>query len=179
MKPFKTVFTSLVVAVLLLSSCGSDTQDAVPPEEEEAASEEVVGDIIDVAVSAGQFPTLVAAVQAAGLVETLKGEGPFTVFAPTEEAFANALAALGLTAEQLLADTDTLTAVLTYHVIPGTVMSSDLIGANDLNVATVNGAEVVVNEDMGTVSINSATVVTADIETSNGVIHVINEVLLP
>ena len=179
MKPFKTVFTSLVVAVLLLSSCGSDTQDAVPPEEEEAASEEVVGDIIDVAVSAGQFPTLVAAVQAAGLVETLKGEGPFTVFAPTEEAFANALSALGLTAEQLLADTDTLTAVLTYHVIPGTVMSSDLIGANDLNVATVNGAEVVVNEDMGTVSINSATVVTADIETSNGVIHVINEVLLP
>ena len=179
MKPFKTVFTSLVVAVLLLASCGSDTQDAVPPEEEEAASEEVVGDIIDVAVSAGQFPTLVAAVQAAGLVETLKGEGPFTVFAPTEEAFANALAALGLTAEQLLADTDTLTAVLTYHVIPGTVMSSDLIGANDLNVATVNGAEVVVNEDMGTVSINSATVVTADIETSNGVIHVINEVLLP
>ena len=179
MKPFKTAFTSLVVAVLLLSSCGSDTQDAVPPEEEEAASEEVVGDIIDVAVSAGQFPTLVAAVQAAGLVETLKGEGPFTVFAPTEEAFANALAALGLTAEQLLADTDTLTAVLTYHVIPGTVMSSDLIGASDLNVATVNGAEVVVNEDMGTVSINSATVVTADIETSNGVIHVINEVLLP
>ena len=71
MKPFKTAFTSLVVAVLLLSSCGSDTQDAVPPEEEEAASEEVVGDIIDVAVSAGQFPTLVAAVQAAGLVETL------------------------------------------------------------------------------------------------------------
>ena len=139
------MFTSLVVAVLLLSSCGSDTQDAVPPEEEEAASEEVVGDIIDVAVSAGQFPTLVAAVQAAGLVETLKGEGPFTVFAPTEEAFANALSALGLTAEQLLADTDTLTAVLTYHVIPGTVMSSDLIGASDLNVATVNGAEVVVN----------------------------------
>ncbi len=179
MKPFKTAFTSLVVAVLLLSSCGSDTQDAAPPEEEEAASEEVVGDIIDVAVSAGQFPTLVAAVQAAGLVETLKGEGPFTVFAPTEEAFANALSALGLTAEQLLADTDTLTAVLTYHVIPGTVMSSDLIGASDLNVATVNGAEVVVNEDMGTVSINSATVVTADIETSNGVIHVINEVLLP
>ena len=179
MKPFKTEFTSLVVAVLLLSSCGSDTQDAAPPEEEEAASEEVVGDIIDVAVSAGQFPTLVAAVQAAGLVETLKGEGPFTVFAPTEEAFANALSALGLTAEQLLADTDTLTAVLTYHVIPGTVMSSDLIGASDLNVATVNGAEVVVNEDMGTVSINSATVVTADIETSNGVIHVINEVLLP
>ena len=167
------------MAVLLLSSCGSDTQDAAPPEEEEAASEEVVGDIIDVAVSAGQFPTLVAAVQAAGLVETLKGEGPFTVFAPTEEAFANALSALGLTAEQLLADTDTLTAVLTYHVIPGTVMSSDLIGASDLNVATVNGAEVVVNEDMGTVSINSATVVTADIETSNGVIHVINEVLLP
>ena len=179
MKPFKTAFTSLVVAVLLLSSCGSDTQDALPPEEEEVASEEVVGDIIDVAVSAGQFPTLVAAVQAAGLVETLKGEGPFTVFAPTEEAFANALAALGLTAEQLLADPDTLTAVLTYHVIPGTVMSSDLIGASDLNVATVNGAEVVVNEDMGTVSINSATVVTADIETSNGVIHVINEVLLP
>ncbi|GIS98558.1 MAG: hypothetical protein CM1200mP26_02710 [Acidimicrobiales bacterium] len=86
----------------------------------------LAGDLVDVAVSAGEFPTLIAAVQAAGLVDTLKSEGPFTVFAPTEAAFAAALEALGLTAAELLADVETLTAVLTYHVVPGRVMAGDL-----------------------------------------------------
>ncbi|GIS98559.1 MAG: hypothetical protein CM1200mP26_02720 [Acidimicrobiales bacterium] len=137
------------------------------------------GDLVDVAVSAGEFPTLIAAVQAAGLVDTLKSEGPFTVFAPTEAAFAAALEALGLTAAELLADVETLTAVLTYHVVPGRVMAGDLAGAMAMPVATVNGAEISVTEDGGSVIINEATVVAADIEASNGVIHVIDQVLLP
>lgn len=180
------IWVSCAALALFAASCGSDEPDAAPVEEsaaeevEESAAEEVAaGDIVEVAIGADQFPTLIAAVQAAGLVETLQGDGPFTVFAPTEDAFAAALEALGLTAEQLLADTETLTAVLTYHVVPGKVMSSDLLGADELAVGTVNGAEISVTESMGTVTINSATVVAADIEASNGVIHVIDQVLLP
>ncbi|HBU40464.1 MAG TPA: hypothetical protein DEB59_08380, partial [Acidimicrobiaceae bacterium] len=173
------VWLACAAFALVAASCGSDEPDAAPVEESAAEEEVVAGDIVEVAIGADQFPTLIAAVQAAGLVETLQGEGPFTVFAPTEEAFASALEALDLTAEQLLADTATLTSVLTYHVIPGKVMSSDLIGADNMAVATVNGAEVSVSESMGTVTINSATVVAADIEASNGVIHVIDQVLLP
>ena len=101
-------------------------------------------------------------------VETLKSEGPFTVFAPTEDAFAAALEALGLTAEELLADVETLTAVLTYHVVPGKVMAGDLTGAMSMAVATVQGAEISVTESNGAVTINEATVVAADIEASNG-----------
>ena len=130
-------------------------------------------DIVDTAVEAGTFTTLVAAVEAAGLVETLKGEGPFTVFAPTDDAFA---ALPEGTVEALLADTEALTAILTYHVVPGKVMSGDL--SDGMMAATVNGAEITVG--LGdTVMINDATVTTADIETSNGVIHVIDAVILP
>jgi uncharacterized surface protein with fasciclin (FAS1) repeats len=130
--------------------------------------------IVETAVEAGSFTTLVAAVEAAGLVETLSGEGPFTVFAPTDEAFA---ALPEGTVEGLLADTEALTAVLTYHVVPGAVMSGDL--SDGITAATVNGADIEVGIDMGTVTINDATVTTADIETSNGVIHVIDSVILP
>jgi uncharacterized surface protein with fasciclin (FAS1) repeats len=130
--------------------------------------------IVETAVEAGSFTTLVAAVEAAGLVETLSGEGPFTVFAPTDEAFA---ALPEGTVEGLLADTEALTAVLTYHVVPGAVMSGDL--SDGMTAATVNGADTEVGIDMGTVTINDATVTTADIETSNGVIHVIDSVILP
>jgi uncharacterized surface protein with fasciclin (FAS1) repeats len=130
--------------------------------------------IVETAVEAGSFTTLVAAVEAAGLVETLSGEGPFTVFAPTDEAFA---ALPEGTVEGLLADTEALTAVLTYHVVPGAVMSGDL--SDGMTAATVNGADIEVGIDMGTVTINGATVTTADIETSNGVIHVIDSVILP
>ena len=130
--------------------------------------------IVETAVAAGNFTTLVAAVEAAGLVETLSGEGPFTVFAPTDEAFA---ALPEGTVEGLLADTEALTAVLTYHVVPGAVMSGDL--SDGMMATTVNGADITVSIDMGTVMINDATVTTADIETSNGVIHVIDSVILP
>jgi uncharacterized surface protein with fasciclin (FAS1) repeats len=132
-------------------------------------------DIVDTAVEAGSFGTLVAAVQAAGLVETLKGEGPFTVFAPTDEAFA---ALPEGTVESLLLpeNKDQLIAILTYHVIAGKVMSTDLV--DDMEAATVQGSTVTIDLDNG-VMVEDATVVTADIETSNGVIHVINKVILP
>jgi uncharacterized surface protein with fasciclin (FAS1) repeats len=130
-------------------------------------------DIVDTAVAAGSFNTLVAAVQAAGLVETLKGEGPFTVFAPTDEAFA---ALPEGTVEGLLADIPALTAVLTYHVVPGAVMSSEL--SEGLTVATVNGAEVTFTLEGGP-KVNGANIIQADIAASNGVIHVIDAVILP
>ena len=133
-------------------------------------------DIVDTAVSAGQFNTLVAAVEAADLVNTLKGEGPFTVFAPTDEAFA---ALPEGTVENLLKpeNKDQLIAVLTYHVVPGKIMSSDIAGTATM-VESVQGSELDVNATDG-VTVDGATVVTADIETDNGVIHVIDRVVLP
>ncbi|MEX3017747.1 fasciclin domain-containing protein [Gymnodinialimonas sp. 202GB13-11] len=128
--------------------------------------------IVDVATEAGSFTTLLAAAEAAGLVETLSGEGPLTVFAPTDEAFA---ALPEGTVEGLLADTEALTAVLTYHVVAGAVMSGDL--SDGMTATTVNGADITVSLDP--VMINDANVVAADIEASNGVIHVIDSVLLP
>ena len=132
-------------------------------------------DIVDTAVGAGNFTTLVAAVEAAGLVETLKGEGPFTVFAPTDAAFAALPAG---TVEDLLKpeNKDKLTAILTYHVVPGKVMSTDL--SEGLKAATVQGGEVTITLDGGA-KVNGATISTADIEASNGVIHVIDSVILP
>ena len=132
-------------------------------------------DIVDTAVEAGSFETLVAAVQAADLVETLKGEGPFTVFAPTDEAFA---ALPEGTVENLLMpeNKDQLVAILTYHVVPGKVMSTDL--TDDMEAETVQGSTVTIDLDNG-VMVENATVTTADIEASNGVIHVIDTVILP
>ena len=130
-------------------------------------------DIVDTAVANGSFTTLVAAVQAAGLVDTLKGEGPFTVFAPTDAAFAALPAG---TVEGLLADIPTLTGILTYHVLPGAVMSSAL--SEGLTAATVNGANVTFTLANGP-QINGANIVMTDIQTSNGVIHVIDAVILP
>ena len=133
-------------------------------------------DIVDTAVSAGQFNTLVAAVEAADLVTTLKGDGPFTVFAPTDEAFA---ALPEGTVENLLKpeNRDQLIAVLTYHVVSGKIMSSDIAGTATM-VESVQGSELDVNATDG-VTVDGATVVTADIETDNGVIHVIDRVVLP
>lgn len=132
-------------------------------------------DIVDTAVGAGSFGTLVAAVQAAGLVDTLKGDGPFTVFAPTDAAFAALPAG---TVEELLKpeNKDKLTAILTYHVVAGKVMSGDL--SDGLSAATVNGANITIGT-MGGVTVNGANVTQADIEASNGVIHVIDAVILP
>lgn len=133
-------------------------------------------DIVDTAVSAGSFNTLVTAVQAAGLVETLKGDGPFTVFAPSDEAFAKLPAG---TVEDLLKpeNKDKLVSILTYHVVPGKVMSGDIAG-KEMMVASVQGDTIDVNATNG-VMVDGASVVTADIETDNGVIHVIDSVIMP
>ncbi len=133
-------------------------------------------DIVDTAVSAGSFKTLVAAVQAAGLVDTLKGDGPFTVFAPTDDAFAKLPAG---TVEDLLKpeNKDKLVAILTYHVVPGKVMSGDIAG-KEMAVASVQGDTIDVNATSG-VMVDDASVVTADIEADNGVIHVIDTVIMP
>ena len=137
------------------------------------AAPAMADDIVDVAAGAGSFETLIAAVQAAGLEETLRGDGPFTVFAPTDEAFA---ALPEGTLEALLEDTDALTAILTYHVLPGAVMSTDL--TDGMMAETVNGQSVTIGVgDM--VTVDTAIVVTPDIEASNGVIHVIDAVILP
>ncbi len=130
-------------------------------------------DIVDTAIGAGSFNTLVAAVQAAGLEETLRGDGPFTVFAPTDEAFA---ALPEGTVEGLLADPEALAAILTYHVVAGKVMSGDL--SDNMMATTVNGSDIMVSM-MGGVMVNDANVVSADIEASNGVIHVIDKVIMP
>ncbi|ATG34725.1 MULTISPECIES: fasciclin domain-containing protein [Phaeobacter] len=132
-------------------------------------------DIVDTAAGAGDFSTLVAAVQAAGLVDTLKGDGPFTVFAPTDAAFAALPAG---TVEELLKpeNKDKLVEILTYHVVPGKVMSGDLV--DDMKAATVQGSEVTIDLDSG-VMVDEATVTTADIEAENGVIHVIDTVIMP
>ncbi len=131
-------------------------------------------DIVDTAVEAGNFTTLAAALEAAGLVETLKGEGPFTVFAPTDDAFA---ALPEGTVEDLLKpeNKEKLTKILTYHVVPGKVMSTDL--TDGMTAETVEGSEVTISLDP--VMVEGANVTTADIEASNGVIHVIDAVIMP
>jgi uncharacterized surface protein with fasciclin (FAS1) repeats len=137
------------------------------------ASQPAKSDIVDTAVAAGSFTTLVEAVQAAGLVDTLKGDGPFTVFAPTDEAFAKLPEG---TLEALLQDKEKLTAILTYHVVPGKVMAADVAGLS--SAPTVQGQSLAIDTSQG-VRVGSANVVQTDIETSNGVIHVIDSVLIP
>lgn len=205
-KPILKLTAALTAGALLLAACGSgtddspdttaaptdtteamttdtteamttDTTEAMTTDTTEAMAEEM--DIVDTAVAAGDFTTLAAALEAAGLVETLKGDGPFTVFAPTDEAFEAALADLGLTAEELLADTETLTSILTYHVVEGEVPATDVMTLDGEMVGTVNGATVTISIDGETVMVNDATVVQPDVFASNGVIHVIDSVLVP
>ena len=133
-------------------------------------------DIVDTAVSAGQFNTLATALKAAGLVETLKGKGPFTVFAPTDAAFAKLPAG---TVETLLKPENKakLTAILTYHVVPGRVMASDVVKLKEAK--TVNGTPLPINAAGGKVMAGAATVTSPDVQASNGVIHVVDTVILP
>ncbi len=133
-------------------------------------------DIIDTAVGAGTFKTLAAAVTAAGLVATLKGDGPFTVFAPSDEAFAKLPAG---TVESLLKDIPKLTAVLTYHVVAGKVMAADVMTMDGKTAATVNGALLKISTTGGVKLNGEINVVATDIACTNGVIHVIDSVLLP
>ncbi|MBE9165557.1 fasciclin domain-containing protein [Microcoleus sp. S36b_A3] len=132
-----------------------------------------MADIVDTAVAAGSFTTLVAAVKAAGLVDTLKGAGPFTVFAPTDEAFAKLPAG---TVESLLKDIPKLKKILTYHVVSGKVMAADVVKLK--SAKTVEGSEVKIDASNG-VKINDSTVTTPDVAADNGVIHIIDSVLLP
>lgn len=182
----------LLAGALVFVACGddSDSDDSAssetteaPAETTEAPTETTVAeptmDIVETASAAGDFTTLVAAVEAAGLVETLQGEGPYTVFAPTDEAFAAALEDLDLTAEELLADTETLTSILTYHVVEGEVPAADVVTLDGEEVPTVNGTTVTIGVDGETVTVNDATVTATDIFATNGVIHVIDGVLLP
>lgn len=184
-----------VAGLVVLSACGSDSNDAdeaVATTEAPAATEapaeddmtetteggedmEEAGTIVDVAVANGSFETLVAAVAAADLVETLSSEGPFTVFAPTDDAFA-ALPEGLVDCLLLEENVDALSAILTYHVVAGDVMSTDL---TDGPVATVQGEEITVDLTDGVALNESVTVVAADVEASNGVIHVIDGVLVP
>jgi uncharacterized surface protein with fasciclin (FAS1) repeats len=137
-----------------------------------------MADIVDTAIAAGTFKTLVAAVQAADLVDTLKGEGPFTVFAPTDEAFAKLPKG---TVEDLLKDKPKLTSILTYHVISGAVKSADVIAHK--NITTLQGQDLKIDAAKWhlhkTVKVNDADIIKADIEADNGVIHVIDKVLMP
>ncbi|MDD9369180.1 MAG: fasciclin domain-containing protein [Acidimicrobiales bacterium] len=198
--PTRTLAAAAVVAALVLGACGSDDDDgddganASETTEQSAddsmetttdAGEEATADadIVDTAIEAGNFETLVTAVQAAGLEETLRGEGPFTVFAPTDEAFA---ALPEGTLDTLLQDpTGDLAGILTYHVVEGEVMADAVAEMDGQEVTTVNGATVTVNvADDGSVSLtdaagNQVNVVETDIETSNGVIHVLDGVLMP
>jgi uncharacterized surface protein with fasciclin (FAS1) repeats len=166
-----SAFAAIAVAIALtLSACGSDSEETM----EETTEVTAPGTIVDVAVGAGSFSTLVAAVTAADLVETLSGEGPFTVFAPTDDAFA-ALPAGVLDALLLPENKALLAQILTYHVVSGKVMAADV---TDGDVATVEGQSVTLSTASG-VTVNGANVVTADVAASNGVIHAIDAVILP
>lgn len=172
---------SIVAAAAEAAATPAATEEAVaeaaatPEPTEEVAAEAAVADIVDTAVAAGSFNTLVAAVQAAGLVDALKGEGPFTVFAPTDEAFAKLPQE---TIDALLADpTGDLTQILLYHVVPGKVMAADL--SDGLEAATLQGGSVSFKLSDGGAMVNDANIVATDIETANGVIHVIDSVILP
>lgn len=132
-----------------------------------------MADIVDTAINAGAFNTLVAAVKAAGLVDTLKGPGPFTVFAPTDDAFAKLPEG---TVESLLGDIPQLTKILTYHVVTGKVTAADVVKID--SATTVEGSSLKIDASNG-VKVNDATVVTPDVEADNGIIHVIDSVLVP
>ncbi|GDX28313.1 beta-Ig-H3/fasciclin [Actinomycetes bacterium] len=170
----KKVIALAMVAVISLSACGSDSSDAVDTTVAEATSEAVAGDIVAVASGTEGFSTLVAAIKAAGLVETLQGAGPFTVFAPNDAAFA-ALPA-GLLDKLLLPENlAVLTSILTYHVVSGKIMSTDVMAGD---APSVEGSTIALGTTDG-VQVNDATVIAADVEASNGVIHVIDKVLVP
>lgn len=164
------VLAAAVLTAIALSACSSDSDSTT----ESAAEEVTVENIVEVAIGAGNFGTLVAAVSAADLAETLSGPGPFTVFAPTDEAFA-ALPAGILDALLLPKNKAVLAKILTYHVVSGTVMAADV---TDGDVATVEGQNVKLST-MGGVTVNGAQVIAADVVASNGVIHGIDTVILP
>ena len=183
MKRSNIVLSVLLVLTFVIAACApapTPAPTAMPEPtkmpEPTAMPEPVLKDIVDTAVADGRFTTLVAAVTAAELVDTLKGEGPFTVFAPTDDAFAKLPAG---TVEELVKpeNKQKLTDILLYHVVSGKVMAADVAGLT--SATTVLGKDVAIKVDMGNVYVNDAKVIITDIETSNGVIHVIDTVLIP
>jgi uncharacterized surface protein with fasciclin (FAS1) repeats len=185
---------AVIALAITTAACGSDDADtaaaapatssaAASPSPSASASESMASaDIVDTAVAAGDFTTLTAALTAAGLVDTLKGPGPFTVFAPTDDAFAKLPAG---TVDTLLKDPKgDLTQILTYHVIPGKVMAADVVKLDGQKVKTLQGGELTVGVDGDKVTLtdaagNTVNVTATDVEASNGVIHVIDGVLMP
>ena len=163
---FKQQFAALLTAVVLAVGLTAPSVNANRVNETK--------DIVDTAVAAGSFKTLATALQAAGLVETLKGKGPFTVFAPTDEAFAKLPAG---TVEALLKDKEKLTKILLYHVVSGNVMAKDVVKLK--SAKTVQGSSVTISAIGGKVMVDKAHVVKTDIAASNGVIHVIDSVIMP
>lgn len=173
----------LAAGSLIFTACGDDADNTAAteaPMEEESATEEAdageAGDIVAVATAAGSFNTLAAALEAAGLVETLQGEGPFTVFAPTDEAFA-ALPEGLLDALLLPENVEILTAILLFHVISGSEVTSDMVAAGDVEMASGAMATIVVDGE--TITIAGAPITAVDVQASNGVIHVISSVMVP
>jgi len=166
----------VVIAIIVLiatSSSDSTETELDQPVATDTMEEVATMNIVETAVSAGPFTTLVAAVQAAGLAETLSGPGPFTVFAPTDEAFAKLPEG---TVEALLADPEALASILTYHVVAGKVMAEDVVNLTE--ATTLQGGKLMIDTTNG-VMVNNANVIAVDINTTNGVIHVIDTVLLP
>lgn len=183
MQRFRSLTALALVGALALSACGDDSNDATTTDtgtsdtgmsDDGMSGEEMPGDIVTVASTTEGFSTLVAAVQAAGLVETLQGDGPFTVFAPTDDAFA-ALPEGLLDTLLLPENQETLVRILTYHVVAGEVTSSDITPGE---VETVEGSSVTIDTSNG-VTVDGANVTVADVDASNGVIHVIDAVILP
>src|SRR5512140_2351461 len=185
MKRILPVLSILMLAAFVLAACGTAATPAptampAPTEAPTAApmptATEAPKDIVDIAVADGRFTTLVAALKAAGLVDTLKGAGPFTVFAPTDDAFKKLPAGA---VDNLLKpeNLDQLKSILLYHVVPGAVMAKD--AAMMPSAKTVGGDEIQIKSENGSVMINDAKVIVADIQASNGVIHVIDTVLMP
>lgn len=172
----KRWFSSLAVVALGVSSAVATARAGDTCSSTVSYAKPASSDIVDTAVSAGQFKTLAAALQAAGLVETLKGKGPFTVFAPTDEAFAK-LPKEAI--EDLLKpeNKEKLVSILTYHVVPGKVMAADVVKLS--SAKTVQGTEIKISTEGGKVMVDGANVIKTDIVTSNGVIHVIDSVIMP
>lgn len=164
------VFAPLAIALLLIAGCASGNRSSQGGGNGESK------DVVDTAVAAGSFKTLAAALEAADLIDALKGPGPFTVFAPTDDAFAALPAG---TVDELLKpeNKDVLTSILTYHVVSGNVTSGEVVKLN--SAKTLNGKSVKIEVRNGSVYVDGAKVVTADVKAGNGVIHVIDKVILP
>jgi len=178
MKRFRNIAVAMLAFGLIAAACGGDDADSTTTQAPATTMAEEMtepGNIVEVATEAGSFSTLLTAAEAAGLVDTLTSEGPYTVFAPTDEAFA---ALPEGTLESLLEDPEALAQILLYHVVPGKVLAADVVGLD--SATSAQGEDIAITVDGDTVILNgSANVVTTDVDASNGVIHIIDAVILP